>query len=106
AFHGSLARATRRAAPDKEETLRPSGPAPPSAKEISSVVFLQVHAGIQAGHLVSVAVEHQCALLGGEDACPNPSLGSLAPAGMIFGGIHVGIEAVFLRGHAVPGLGR
>src|SRR6266481_9103039 len=68
------------------------------------VVFAQIHARVKAGDLVGVAVEHQ-GLVGLEEF-GEAALASLAPAGMIDFGIHIGIEAVLLRGIEIPRSGR
>src|SRR5688572_9488658 len=65
---------------------------------ISEVPF-QVHPGVQTGHLVSVAVEHQ-----GFPAVKlaDASLRGLRPAGVIDVRIHVRVEAVLVRSGKVP----
>ena len=59
--------------------------------ESASVIFLQVHAGVEAGDLVLITVEHEGIAL--EDFA-EATLFGLAPARMVDVGIHVGIEAV------------
>src|SRR5215204_3488853 len=57
----------------------------------TSEVFLQVHARIQAGDLVGVAVEGQ---RGPPTEVADATLGGLAPARVVDGGVDVGVEAV------------
>src|SRR5260370_30703373 len=64
------------------------------------VILEQIHAGVEAGDLIGVAVEHQGFM--GFEEFGEAALASLAPAGMIDFGIHVGIEAVLLRGLHIP----
>src|SRR6266436_4793946 len=68
------------------------------------VILAQIHTGVQAGDLIGVAVEHQSFMSFEEFG--EAALASLAPAGMIDFGIHVGIEAVLLRGIEIPRSGR
>src|SRR6266446_7701806 len=68
-----------------------------------SVVFLQIHAGVKAGHLIPVAVEHQGVAL---EKFPEASLLGLAPARMIHCWLHIGIETVFVGSEAIPRRGR
>src|SRR5690349_11543857 len=65
-----------------------------------SVVFLQVHSGIEGRHLVRVAVEGQ-RLATPELA--DPPLGGLAPARVVDGRVDVRVETVLLRRGLVPG---
>src|ERR1700737_4943698 len=58
------------------------------------VIFLQVHAVVQTGDLISVPVEHLGLRVLEESGHAN-FLG-LAPARVIYFGIHIGIEAVFM----------
>ena len=73
------------------------------ASNSASVIFLQVHAGVEAGDLVLITVEHEGVAL--EDFAEAAFFG-LAPARMIDVGIHVGIEAVLVRVGEIPGCGR
>src|SRR5574341_2158123 len=57
------------------------------------VVLPQVHPRVQRGHLVGVAIEHQG--LPAEELADS-TLGGLAPAGMVHGGVDVGEKAVLL----------
>src|SRR5712664_3872494 len=63
-----------------------------------SVVFLQIHAGVKAGHLIPVAVEHQGVAL---EKFPEAPLLGLAPARMIHCWIHIGVETVFVGSEAI-----
>src|SRR5690606_33569050 len=69
-----------------------------------SVVGSQVHAVIEAGHLVRIAVEHQRRTAGGpeETTLADADFARLAPARMVDLRIDVGVEAIFLRLHASP----
>src|SRR6476469_125947 len=66
---------------------------------VSSVIFLQVHAGVKTCYLVSIAIEHESWTLA---ELANAALAGLAPAWMILLRIHVGVKAVFVRRHSVP----
>jgi hypothetical protein len=59
------------------------------------VVLFEVHAGVQAGHLVAVAVEHLGGDGAGEEAGVDAALVGLGPAGVVDVGVDVGVEAVF-----------
>src|SRR2546426_7415806 len=59
----------------------------------------QVHAGVEAGHLLGVAVEGQRRPA---TELADPSLGRLAPAWMVDRRIHVRVEAVLVRCREVP----
>src|ERR1700720_4135982 len=63
------------------------------------VILLQIHPGVHACDRIAVAVEHQ--RVPAEDFAEAAFLG-LAPARVIYCGIHVGIESVFGGGHAAP----
>src|SRR3954453_8806898 len=63
-------------------------------------ILLQVHSAVQPGHLI-VAVEHQRRSF--QELSQAPFF-RLAPTRMIHVGIHVGIEAVFIWRHSVPGV--
>src|SRR5579871_6639718 len=70
---------------------------------VDSVVVVEIHAGVEAGHLLAVAVEHQ----GRATAfLANALFGGLAPAGMGMVGIHVRVEPILVRGIPVPTGGR
>src|SRR5262245_26898758 len=76
---------------------------PPMAPRRGSVELPQVHPGVERRHLIAVAVERK-RLPPPELA--DPALGGLAPAWMVHGGVHVGVEAVLLRRRLLPrGLG-
>src|SRR5215467_14203963 len=64
------------------------------SKKLKSIVFLQVHAVIQAGDLIAITVEHQC--IAPKELSEAALLG-LAPARMVHMGIHIRIEAVLVR---------
>src|SRR5271157_1931191 len=67
---------------------------------MGSVVLPQVHALVEGGDPIAVAVEGE----GGAAAeLAQAVLGGLAPAGMVDGGVHVGVEAVFPGVRQVPG---
>src|SRR5215213_5970611 len=66
---------------------------------IGLIKLLQVHAAVQACHLLTVAVEHQ--RFAPAKFADTPLRG-LGPARVIDFGVHVGVEAVFLRLHRVP----
>src|SRR5688572_30078326 len=67
-----------------------------------SVVLLQVHAFVQRRHFLFVAVEHQGRHARAEHAGADLSFASLAPARMVDTGIHIGVEAVFMRRRDIP----
>src|ERR1041385_3275696 len=69
---------------------------------VSSVIFLQVHAGVKACYLVAITIEHERWAFA---EFANAAFGGLAPARMVFLRVHVGIKTVFVRGHLVPGGG-
>ena len=62
------------------------------------VELFEVHAGVHAGYLVAVAVEHQSGDGAGEGAGVDAAFVGLGPAGVVVVGIDVGVEAVL---HAV-----
>src|SRR5258707_997943 len=68
------------------------------------VVLAQIHARVEAGDLIAVAVKHQGLVRFKEVG--QAALASLAPARMIDRGVNIGIEAVFLRGRHIPGCRR
>src|SRR5438445_10986479 len=59
----------------------------------------QVHAGVEAGHLLGVAVEGQRRAAA---ELTDPSLRRLAPARMVDRRVHVRVEAVLAGRPAVP----
>src|SRR5450631_2240187 len=59
-----------------------------------SEVLAEIHARVQAFHLIAVAVEQE--RLAPEDPVADPLLGGLAPARVVDAGVHVRVEAVFL----------
>src|SRR5262245_15280791 len=66
----------------------------------ASIELAQVHARVERGHLVGVAVEHE--RLAAAELADAP-LGGLAPARVIDRRIDVGVEAVLARLGLVPG---
>src|SRR6186997_816833 len=64
-----------------------------------SVIRSQVHAGVQAGDLVAVAVEHQRLPLA---KFAQPALGLLRPTRVIDVRIHVGVEPILAGVGLVP----
>src|ERR1700680_2804623 len=64
-----------------------------------SEILAQIHAGIERGHLVGIAVEHQ-----GRTAqkFAQTALFGLAPAGVIDVGVHVRVETVLTRVRNIP----
>src|SRR6185295_6755743 len=71
------------------------------------VVGLEVEPGIEACHLLAVAVEHQrWPPLHEQSALADTALGGLAPARMVDVGIDVGIKPILARVLQVPGAGR
>src|SRR6187551_847143 len=69
-----------------------------------SEVFPEVHSGVEALNLVGIAVEHLGLAVGDETG--QPLLASLAPARMVHGRVHVGVEPVLVAGHRLPGVDR
>src|SRR5450432_2574024 len=69
-------------------------------------VLLQVHAIVEAGHLVAIAIEHERrpALL--EDRLTDAALAGLRPAGMVHRRVHIGVKAILVGGKVVPGRAR
>lgn len=65
-------------------------------------ILFEVHAGVHAGDLVGVAVEHLGGDGVGKEAGVDAALVRLRPAGMVDVWIDVGVEAVFVGGHLVP----
>ena len=72
-------------------------------KRLILVELFEVHAGVHAGYLVAVAVEHQGGDGAGEEAGVDAALVGLGPAGVVVVGIDVGVEAVLLAVGLVPG---
>src|SRR5437879_269974 len=70
---------------------------------VSSVIFLQIDAVLQAFYLVGIAIVYMCWAFA---KFADTALIGLAPARMVLLWVHVGIEPVFTRRHAVPGGGR
>src|SRR4030095_4677643 len=64
----------------------------------NSVVFLQIHPGVERRDLI-VAVEHQRLAL---EELANPPLARLRPTRMVHFGIHVRVETVLLRRRHTP----
>src|SRR5689334_4862353 len=70
------------------------------------VVGLEIEAGVEACHLLAVAVEHQRrSPLHEQSALADAALGGLAPARVVDVWIDVGIKAVLARVLHVPGAG-
>src|SRR5262249_36490451 len=69
-------------------------------RSMRSVIALEVHAVVQAGDLLAVAIKHQGFALA---EFAQPAFASLAPAGMIYRRVDVGVEAVFTRIGDIPG---
>jgi hypothetical protein len=57
-------------------------------------VFLEIHAAVETGDLVSIAVEHERGLALVEERSADAALGLLAPAWMVDIGVYVGIKTV------------
>src|SRR3974390_2805044 len=72
-------------------------------EKLASMVFLQVHAGVEAGNLVFITIEHE--RFAHEDFA-KAAFAGLAPARMIHVGIHVGVKAIFRGRVKAPGSGR
>jgi hypothetical protein len=68
-----------------------------------SIVFFEVHTGVEAGYLIAVAVEHLGRDAAGEEAGVEAALVGLGPAGVVVVGIDVGVEAVLASVGFVPG---
>src|SRR6266404_6732756 len=68
------------------------------------VILAKVHARVEAGDLVAVAIEQQSLVR--LEKFREAAFASLAPARMVDFGIHVGVEAVLLRGIKIPRSGR
>src|SRR5450755_4813364 len=68
-----------------------------------SVVFAQIHARVEAGHLIAIAIEHEGLALA---KLAQAAFGGLTPAGMVDGGVHVRIESILARVGEIPGGGR
>src|SRR5690606_37221772 len=75
----------------------------------ASEVLAQVHARVQRGDLLGVAIEGQGTDAVAEQAeavAGDPPLGGLAPARMVDVGIDVAVVAVFIARRHVPGRAR
>src|SRR4051812_9812656 len=72
-------------------------------RRCSSVVLLEVHAGVERRHLVAVPVEQQRGAL---KELADPPLPGLRPSWMILRRVHVGVEPVFLGRTLLPGVQR
>src|SRR5258706_10591505 len=70
---------------------------------LTSEVPLEVHARVEARHLVTVAVEHQ--RLATEELA-DAALGRLAPARVVHRRVHVRIEAILVGRLVLPGVHR
>ena len=66
------------------------------------VELSKVHAGVEAGDLICVAVEGKRGNSVGEAGEVDTALARLRPAGVVDRGIDVGVEAVFLGADLVP----
>src|SRR5687768_14477810 len=65
-----------------------------------SEILAEVHPRVQRGDLIPITVEHQCLAL---EKLANPPFPGLTPAGVVYLGVHVGIEPVLIRSRDVPG---
>ena len=77
---------------------------PLSVQSIRLEILLQVHAAVQASHLIAVAVEHLSRRIFEESR--QADFPGLAPARVIHLGIYIGIEAILMRVCDVPGCRR
>src|SRR5688572_31153246 len=66
----------------------------------ASEVAPEIHAGVEALNLVGISVEHFSAPVG--DEARQPLLARLAPAWMVHGRVHVGVEPVLVARHGLP----
>ncbi len=71
-----------------------------SSGEEALEVAAEVHAGVEGGDLIAIAIEHEGGAL---EEFAEAALAFLAPAGMIDIGIDVGIEAVLMGIGEIPG---
>ena len=71
--------------------------------QVGSIILLQVHSAVEACDLVAVAVEHLGGDVVGEGGAVDAALAGLGPAGVVDGGIDVGVEAVLARSLIIPG---
>src|SRR5579885_214229 len=62
----------------------------------SSIIFVEIHAGVQRSHLIGVAVEHQRRAL---EQIADAALLLLGPARMVVVRVDVGVKAVFVGRH-------
>src|SRR2546428_2994412 len=92
--YASFASGTRQAA------HTPTLSATRTRRDTTLVERLQIHPRVERRDLVRVAVEHE--RLAPAELADAP-LGGLAPARVVDGGVHVGVEAVLLRRRLVPG---
>ena len=68
-----------------------------------SEVFGQIHARVQLADLRFVTVEHLgFDFFGKQAALADAPLGGLAPARVVYRGVHIGIKTVFMGGGFVP----
>ena len=63
----------------------------------------EIHAGVEAGNLIGVSVEHLCGDGVGQKAGVDAALAGLCPAWMVDSGIYVGVETVLVGVDLVPG---
>lgn len=67
-----------------------------------SVKLPPVHATVQTGYLITIAIEHLCRNGARKDAGVNAAFVSLTPARMVNLRVDVGIKTIFVRSHLVP----
>ena len=84
---------------------KPRFPQHVAAEAAALVVLFEVHAGVHAGYLVAVAVEHQGGDGAGEEAGVDAAFAGLGPAGVVVVGVDVEVEAVLHAVGVVPGGG-
>ena len=75
----------------------------PAGGAAGLVILAEVHAGVEAGDLVGVAVEGLRGNGAGEGAGVDAALVGLGPAGVVDAGVDVRVEAVLAGRHLVPG---
>src|SRR6266571_1062306 len=85
----------------RSESLKPQPLA--ISHQLALVISLQIHPAIHAGHLITVAVEHQ--RLAPQELA-DAAFGRLRPARMVDGRVHVRVEAVLLRRRFLPSIER
>src|SRR5437899_7247070 len=88
------------AAGTRQAAQTPTLSATRTRRDTTLVELLQIHPRVERRDLVRVAVEHE--RLAAPELADAP-LGGLAPARVVDGGVHVGVEAVLLRRRFVPG---